>query len=67
METYVTDCNGKKIDYEAACHYMDDEIRERLHDEMAPCDPQEFVEAYVAEHEKKFDGEEWAPYYGGQW
>ena len=41
----------------SAVSLMDDELRERLHNEMAPCDPQEFLNAYVQEHEKKF-GEE---------
>ena len=29
--------------------YMDDEIRERLHSEIAPCDPEEFLDAYIRE------------------
>ena len=27
--------------------YMDDEIRERLHSELAPCEPEEFLAAYL--------------------
>lgn len=27
--------------------YMDDEIRERLHFELAPCAPEEFLSAYL--------------------
>lgn len=27
--------------------YMDDEIRERLHFELAPCTPEEFLSAYL--------------------
>jgi len=27
--------------------YMDDEIRERLHGELAPCTPEEFLSAYL--------------------
>lgn len=27
--------------------YMDDDIREDLHTELAPCEPEEFLEAYV--------------------
>ena len=27
--------------------YMNDEIREDLHFEMAPCEPEEFLRAYV--------------------
>lgn len=29
--------------------YMDDEIRERLHSELAPCDPEVFLDAYIRE------------------
>ena len=35
--------------------YMNDEIREDLHVEMAPCEPEEFLRAYV---EKDPDFEE---------
>lgn len=29
--------------------YMDDDIRERLHFELAPCEPEEFLKRYVEE------------------
>ena len=29
--------------------YMDDEIRERLHYELAPCEPEEFLARYLEE------------------
>ena len=29
--------------------YMNDEIRERLHSELAPCEPEEFLKRYVEE------------------
>ena len=29
--------------------YMDDEIRERLHYELAPCEPGEFLARYIEE------------------
>lgn len=41
----------------ALAQYMDDEIRERLHREMAPCTNQEFFDAYCEAHEEKY-GEE---------
>ena len=44
-----------EVDFEAAVNLMDDEIREQLHDEMAPCEDQEFIDAYVKAHEKKFN------------
>lgn len=40
--------------YEMAVSFMDDSIRERLHEELSPCTDQEFLEAYMAEHEKKY-------------
>ena len=43
--------------YNVAVNMMDDEIREALHRELAPCTDEEFLTAYMVEHEKKF-GEE---------
>ena len=57
MSKQVT-INGHEIDFEAAVNLMDDEIRERLHGEMAPCDEQDFIDAYIKAHAEKFDGEE---------
>lgn len=37
---------------------MDDEIREELNRELAPCSMKEFFAAYADEHEQKF-GEQW--------
>lgn len=34
---------------EAIVMVMDDEIRERIHSEIAPCEPGEFLTAYLAE------------------
>ena len=49
--TEVINQDGKLIDFDAAVQLMDDDIRERLHEEMAPCTPQEFYNAYVEAHE----------------
>jgi hypothetical protein len=38
------------------CTYMTDEIRERLHSELAPCTPQEFLKAYLKEDEELLEG-----------
>lgn len=57
MSKQVT-LNGKTIDFDAAVNLMDDEIREDLHNKMAPCTDQEFLDAYVQAHAAKFDGEE---------
>jgi len=56
--TEVKNKNGTVIDYEMAVTAMDDEIREDLHSELAPCTEQEFFTRYEKEHELKF-GEEW--------
>ena len=45
---------GKELDFVVVVQYMDDEIVEYLHAELAPCDPQYFYEAYCTEHYKKF-------------
>jgi len=57
-QKYVINQYGKEIDFDAAVNLMDDDIREQLHDELAPCTPQVFFDAYVSAHEKKF-GEDW--------
>lgn len=44
-------------EYKAYEMMMDDELREELHREMAPCSNEEFLERYKEEHEKRF-GEE---------
>ena len=54
----VTNRNDYTLDFDAAVAYMDDEIREQLHDEIAPCTEQEFFAAYEIAHEEKY-GEEW--------
>lgn len=40
--------------YEAAVALMDDEIREELHREIAPCSNQKFFDAYCKKHFKKY-------------
>lgn len=50
----VINKNGTEINYEAAVALMDDEIREQLHNELAPCEDQEFFSAYEKAHEEKF-------------
>ncbi|RMH38516.1 MAG: hypothetical protein D6694_12285 [Gammaproteobacteria bacterium] len=62
MSKYVTVINayGKEIDYEAAVNLMDDDIREQLHAELAPCSEQEFFDAYCKAHREKY-GEDFEP------
>ena len=50
--------NEEEVRYASVVALMDDEIREELHAEMAPCTEQEFLDAYIARHAEKFDGEE---------
>lgn len=43
--------HGRKIeqnDMNDIASYMDDEIREQLHGVLAPCEPEEFISAYLA-------------------
>lgn len=54
----VTNTSDTEIAYEASVLLMDDELREELHLELAPCTDQEFFTAYEKAHEEKF-GEEW--------
>lgn len=54
----VANKNGVKVNFEVAEMYMDDEIREEIHNELAPCTDQEFFDEYAKRHEEKF-GEEW--------
>ena len=58
MRKMVVNEYGVKVDFEVAVMYMDDEIREEIHNELAPCTDQEFFDEYAKRHEEKF-GEEW--------
>ena len=40
--------------YESVVELMDDEIREQLHMELAPCTDAEFMTAYLEAHENKY-------------
>ena len=63
----VKDYYGNDVNFEAAANLMDDELREELHMELAPCSEQEFFDAYAMAHAEKFGGEEFAPYYNLAW
>lgn len=45
---------GIEVDYDLAVSYMDDDLREEIHRDLAPCTDQEFFDEYAARHEKKF-------------
>lgn len=40
--------------FAAAVELMDDEIREELHSDLAPCNDLEFLEAYMERHLEKY-------------
>lgn len=46
---------GQLIHYDVAVNMMDDDLRNELHFELAPCTDQEFFEAYAKAHQEKFD------------
>lgn len=57
--TYVTNQAGYNLDYDTAVQLMDDDLREDIHSNLAPCTEQEFFDAYAAAHVAKY-GEDWA-------
>lgn len=46
--------NGNEVDFDAAVNMMDDELREELHNKLAPCSDQDFMDAYAEAHQAKF-------------
>jgi hypothetical protein len=50
--------NNRAYTLDELAPYMDDDLREQIHAELAPCTGQEFVDAYAKAHEAKF-GEVW--------
>jgi hypothetical protein len=58
MEKNIINKSGKEIEFAAAEAMMDEELREELCAELAPCTNQEFFSAYESAHEERF-GEEW--------
>ena len=49
---------GTEIEWNTAVNLMDDDLREELSADLAPCTEQAFFEAYAKAHEAKFC-EEW--------
>lgn len=45
---------GVVIDYDIAVAFMDDDLREQIHGELAPCTNQEFFDEYAKRHEENF-------------
>ena len=46
--------NDQLISYAAAVELMDDELREEIHAEYAPCSEQEFLDEYCRRHFLKY-------------
>jgi hypothetical protein len=57
MENITVMLNGHEQRFDAVVNMMDDEIREALHSEGIE-DPQAFVDAYIARHAAKYNGEQ---------
>lgn len=56
-----------KATFDAIVNLMDDELREAVHRDIAPCTDDEFLEEYRKRHIEMF-GEDFAPLAeGGQW
>lgn len=51
---------GVEISFDAAVALMDDDIREEVHADIAPCSEQEFFDAYCKAHYDRF-GEDFEP------
>ena len=50
----MVELNGRMVDMDVVVSMMDDEIREDIHNRIAPCTEQEFVDAYVVAHQAKY-------------
>lgn len=46
--------NGSPIPFPAAVMLMDDEIREEVHADLAPCTDQQFFDEYCKRHLEKY-------------
>ena len=54
----VKNSYGVEIEWNTAVYLMDDDLREELSADLAPCTEQEFFKAYAKAHEAKY-GDEW--------
>lgn len=60
----VYDEDGREVDFDVVVELMDDDLREAIAAELAPCTNQEFFDEYAKRHEERF-GESFAPAVGG--
>jgi hypothetical protein len=49
--------SGKYYDFDTVVNLMDDDIREYLHMQLAPCSEQEFINTYLQWHFMKYNQE----------
>ena len=57
----VTNRYGIEVDFDLAVSLMYDDLREEIHDDLAPCTDQEFFDAYAAKHAEKYGEDDWQP------
>ena len=50
----MVNVNGNEVSMDAAVMLMDDEIREAVSFDIAPCTEQEFVDEYCKRHFEKY-------------
>ena len=55
MRRFVKDIYGRDVDFDVAVMLMDDEIREKIHNENTNLSPQEFYDAYCQLHYDEYD------------
>jgi hypothetical protein len=55
IPNFVHNQFGVKIDFAAAVILMDDDLREEIHQKLAPCSDQRFFNAYAKAHVQKFN------------
>ena len=54
MKKNLVNLDSNMVDFDICVSMMDDDIREQLHRELAPCTDQEFLDAYVERHFEKY-------------
>ena len=57
--TMVINSNGTAINYDVAVELMDDNLREEVAADLAPCTEQEFFAEYCKRHVSPNFGETW--------
>jgi hypothetical protein len=46
--------NGEQVDFDACVNLMDDDLRELVHRDIAPCSDQQFLDEYCKRHFDKY-------------